>query len=227
VTRLIVVLLLLHSGALQAQEVVSFSTADKGTIEGDIYGGGPRGVILVAHGGYSFKARWEKQARALAQAGFRVLAFDTRAALEFKRTGNEPACMSDPACMAIDIVAAVRYLRLVGATSIAVVGGSAGGGAVAQASIDATPGDIDRIVLLAPMSIAEPEKMRGRKLFITARDDRNSSGLRLPGIRAQYEQVADPKEWAVVEGAGHGQLMFDAHEGDQVLREILRFLSAP
>lgn len=204
---------------------VSFATPDQGLVHGDVYGTGERGVILVAHGGYSLKERWEKQARILADAGFRVLAFDTRAGVELKRTGKETDCLYDPACMAVDVLSAVRYLRETGAKTVSVVGGSAGGGAVAHASVDAKPGEIDRIVLLAPMAIATPEGMKGRKLFITARDDRNGEGPRLPGIRAQYDKAPGPKEWIVLEGSAHGQLIFDTPGGEALMREILRFLS--
>jgi hypothetical protein len=105
-----------------------------------------------------------------------------------------------------------------------VIGGSAGGGAVAQASVDAAPEEIDRIVLLAPMTIDAPQKMKGRKLFITARDDRSGDGLRLPGIRDQYDKAPGPKEFVLLEGSAHAQLIFDTPDGDRVLRNILRFI---
>ncbi len=91
--------------------------------------------------------------------------------------------------MAIDVLAAVRYLRQQGASMVSVIGGSAGGGAAAQASVDAGAPEIDRLVLLAPMAIETPEKMTGHKLFITAREDRNAAGLRLPGIQNQFEKA--------------------------------------
>ena len=219
------IVILVVAAIAGGQSPVSFPTPDAGVVQGNIYGSGGRAVVLVAHGGYSFKERWEKQARVLADAGFRVLAFDTRAGMELKRSGKESDCLYDEKCMAIDVLAAVRHLRSSGATTVSVIGGSAGGGAVAQASVDAKPGEIDRIVLLAPMEIASPEKMQGRKLFITARDDRNGAGLRLPGIRAQYEKAPDPKEWMVLDGSAHGQLIFDTPGGESLMREILRFLS--
>ena len=49
----------------------------------------------------------------------------------------------------LDVLAAVRYLRKTGAKTVSVVGGSLGGGAAADASIEAGPGEIDRLVLLA------------------------------------------------------------------------------
>lgn len=65
--------------------------------------------------------------------------------------------------------------------------------AAAQATIDARPGEIDRTVLLAHMLIDTPEKMRGRKLFIVARNDLGGNARpRLDGIRKQYDQAPDP-----------------------------------
>jgi acetyl esterase/lipase len=209
------------------QEPISFQVPDGGTIRGELYGTGARGVAIVAHGGYSTTTRWAPQARALAAAGFRVLVFDTRAAVELKQTGKETDCLYDAACMAVDVLAAVRYLRQNGTSTVAVIGGSAGGGAAAHASAIARKDEVDRLVLLAPMTIDIPEKMTGRKLFITAREDRNDAGLRLPGIQDQYERAAGPKEFLVLDGSAHAQFLFDTPEGARLMREILRFLSAP
>ena len=101
-----------------------------------------------------------------------------------------------------------------------------GGSAAAQATIDAQPGEIDRLVLLAATAPGSPEKLKGRKLFIVARDDTSGAGPRLPAIRAQYEKTPEPKELIVVEGSAHAQFLFQTDQGDRVMREILRFLSA-
>src|SRR5215510_7185652 len=143
---------------LFAQDPVTFSTSDGSSVRGDLYGKGSRGVVLVAHGGYSSREKWSAQAQSIAAAGFRVLVFETRAGAELRQTGKETECLYDPECMAVDVLAAVRYLRGRGAMTVSVIGGSAGGGAVAQASVDAAPGEIDQIILLAPMTIKAPQK---------------------------------------------------------------------
>jgi dienelactone hydrolase len=125
------------------------------------------------------------------------------------------------------VLAAIRYLRTRGARSIAVIGGSMGGAAVAQASVAAAAGEIDRIVLLAPAQIGTPEKMKGRKLFLTARDDANAAGLRLPGIRAQFLRAPEPKTLVLLEGSAHGQRIFQTDQGDAVLQMIVGFLRKP
>ena len=216
---------LAYSSALHAQQLVSVPAPDGGIVLADAYGTGDRGVVL-AHGGRFDKSSWEKQARALAKDGFRVLAIDFRAAVQ-SRAGQQPACLYDESCLAVDVLAAVRYLRRAGAKTVSVVGASLGGGAAAQATATGE-GEIDRVVLLAHMLIAAPERMKGRKLFIVSRDDSGSGDRpRLPGIRDQYEKAPGPKELIILEGSAHAQFIFETPEGERLMREILRFLSAP
>jgi esterase/lipase len=111
----------------------------------------------------------------------------------------------------LDVLAAVSYLRQTGAKTVSVVGGSFGGGAAAQASVVSAAGEIDRLVLLAPSAIDEPERMKGRKLF----------------IREQYERTPEPKELVILEGSAHAQFIFETDQGERLMREILRFLTAP
>src|SRR5262245_30053262 len=166
-----------------AQEHVDFPTEDGGTIFADVYGKGERGVVL-AHGGRFDKGSWAAPARALADAGFRVLALDFRGYGRSRGPGQADP-MSAP--LDLDVLAAVRQPRKTGARTVAVFGASMGGGAAADASIRA-PGEIDRLVLLAATADGPPEKLEGRKLFIVCRDDLNADGTpRLERIRSQYD----------------------------------------
>ena len=220
-------LAVLVAGQAPAQTALTISVPDSGSIGADFYGSGERGLVLVGHGGYSTRATWAPQARIFAQAGFRVLVMETRAAVAL-RDGKEVGCLYSASCMALDILAAVRQLRLTGANTVSVIGGSAGGGAAAEASFRGKGGEIDRLVLLAPMTIDAPERITGRKLVITARNDLGGDEKpRLPEIRDQYEKAPGPKKLVVVEGSAHGQRMFDAPEGVQLMREIIAFLRAP
>lgn len=213
-------------GALCAQAPVSIRALDGGIVGAAIYGYGERGIVL-AHGGRFDRTSWHEQAEDLAAAGFRVVAIDFRAAVE-ARAGRENPCLYDETCLARDVLAAVRYLRETGATSVSVVGASLGGGAAAQASVSAPTGYIDRIVLLAHMSIATPEKMQGRKLFIVARHDTGSGDVpRLPTIRDQFARAAEPKELVILDGSAHAQFIFGTGEGKRLMREILGFLTKP
>ena len=210
---------------LHGQQAVAVPAPGGGVVQADMYGSGDRGVVL-AHGGRFDKSSWQKQARALAAAGFRVIAIDFRAAVR-ARAGQETACLYDETCLAVDVLAAVRYLRGAGARTVAVVGASLGGGAAAQAAVDARTGEIDRVVLLAHMPIAAPERIKGRKLFITARGDLGSGDVpRLPGIQEQFDKSTQPKELIVLDGSAHAQALFETEHADRLMREILRFLSA-
>ena len=209
---------------LQAQTLVSFPTADSGLVYADLYGKGEHGIVL-AHGGRFNKESWATQAKALAEASFRVLAIDFRGFGQSHGPGQ-----ADPlsAPLYLDVLAAVRYLQTIGVKMVSVIGGSMGGGAAAEASIAAAPGEIDRLVLLAAMAIDRPEQIKGRKLFITARQDTTASGMpRLVKIREQFDKATEPKALVILEGYAHAQALFQTDQSERLMREIVRFLSAP
>jgi hypothetical protein len=84
------------------------------------------------------------------------------------------------------------------------------------------------VVLLAHGAYGLPENLTGRKLFIVSRDDPGPDGQpRLLRIRAQYEKAPGPKELVILEGSAHAQFIFQTDQGERLMREILRFLSAP
>lgn len=205
-----------------AQEHISFPTEDGGVVHADIYGKGERGVVL-AHGGPFNKESWEKQARTLESAGFRVLALDFRGYGKSRGPGD-----SDPmdAPLHLDVLAAVRYLRRTGVKSVSIVGGSMGAGAAGEASIASRPGEIDRVVLLGGSPNSPAEKLKSSTLFIAARDDASGDGPRLPRIQEQYEKAPEPKRLIILEGSAHAQYLFQTDQGERVMREILHFLSA-
>jgi esterase/lipase len=217
-----VIIALLLSGEAIAQKIVSFPSEDGGVVYADVYGEGERAVVL-AHGGRFNKESWEKQARTLAAAEFRVLAFDFRGYGKSRGPGQ-----SDPmsAPLHLDVLAAVRYMRTAGAKSVSVVGGSMGGGAAGDASIASRPGEIDRLVLLGAAPNGPADKLKSSTLFILSRDDANDDGPRLPRIREQYEKAPEPKKLIILEGSAHAQFLFQTDQGERVMREIIRFLSA-
>jgi pimeloyl-ACP methyl ester carboxylesterase len=215
---------LLFGGLTAAQEHVSFSTLDGWTIHADLYGTGDRGVVL-AHGGRFEKSSWEKQAHALVNAGFRVLAIDLRG---FGLSKEGPQSARADFGSPLDVLAAVRYLHANGAKTVSVVGASMGGDAAEGALGASKPGEIDRVVLLAHGAYGPPEKLKGRKLFIVSRDDVGPGDQpRLLRIRAQYEKAPEPKELVILDGSAHAQFIFQTDQGERLMREILRFLSAP
>jgi len=217
-----IIVALLLSGHAAAQKTVSFPTEDGGVVYADVYGAGDRAVVL-AHGGQFNKESWQKQARTLVAAKFRVLALDFRGYGKSRGPGD-----SDPADAPLykDVLAAVRYLRESGAKTVSVVGASMGGWAAGDASIASPPGEIDRVVFLGSAPGGPADKLKCPSLFIVARDDANEDGPRLPGIRAQYEKAPQPKDLIILEGSAHAQFLFQTGQGERAMREILRFLSA-
>ena len=203
-------------------EFVRIETKDGGVIYGDVYGAGERGVVL-AHGGRFNKESWAAQARTLADAGFHVLAFDFRGYGNSRGPGQQDVFTAP---LHLDVLAAVRELRKRGAKTVAVVGGSLGGGAAANA-VAAAPREIDRLVLLGATPEGPPEALKVPKLYIMSRDDANADGPRLPALQAHYEKAPQPKELIVLDGSAHAQFIFGTEHADRVMREIVRFLSAP
>jgi dienelactone hydrolase len=207
------------------QRLVTFPLQGKPVeIQADLYGSGTRGVVL-AHGGRFHKESWKKQAQALADAGFLVLAVRFRGDA-FNPDGS-PDSSGSTADNAADVLAAVSYLHRSGAKTVSAVGASLGGDAVGEADAQSKPGNIARIVLLGSSGGDHPEKLSGRKLFIVARDDRSGSGLRLPEISSNYERAPQPKKLVILKGSAHAQYLFDTDQGPRLLSDILRFLSEP
>jgi pimeloyl-ACP methyl ester carboxylesterase len=221
-TLIALIVVLLLAGAAAAQKTVSFPTEDGGLVYADVYGEGVRGVVL-AHGGRFNKESWAQQARTLASSGFQVLAIDFRGYGKSKGPGDAQP-MDAP--LHLDVLAAVRYLRETGATSVSIVGGSMGAGAAGDASIASRPGQIDRLVFLGGSPNGPAEKLKSASLFIVARDDSNDDGPRLPRIQEQYKKAPEPKALIILEGSAHAQYLFQTDQAERVMREILKFLSA-
>jgi pimeloyl-ACP methyl ester carboxylesterase len=216
-----VVLFPLHP--LQAQQHVSFRTKDGGKICADVYGNGNHGVVL-AHGGRFTKESWRPQAELLAAKGFKVVAFDFRGFGCSTGPGDKDMFTAP---MANDVLAAVDYLKKHGAQTVYAIGGSFGGAATGDASIQSKAGKIDRIVFLGAAPNLPAEQLKSRSLFIVARDDTSGDGPRLPGIKSQYLKAPEPKQLIVLDGNAHAQFLFQTDQADRVMDEILRFLSAP
>ncbi|MBA3949072.1 MAG: alpha/beta fold hydrolase [Acidobacteria bacterium] len=221
--RVIVTVLFLAVVAAQpSPRPVFFPTDDGGVVHADEYGTGERGLIL-AHGGRFTKESWAAQAPAFVEAGFRVLAIDFRGRGQ-SRGGPQETSADD---VHLDVLAAIRYLRESGARTVSVIGASVGGGAAAEAAVRAPAGTIDRLVLLAHSPIDAPEQITAAgTLVILAKEDVSGSGPRLPRLREQYERVPGAKELILLEGDAHAQFLFETVQGERLMRELIRFLTA-
>ena len=219
---LAIAVLCLVSSVAAAQETISFPTEDGGVVFADLYGSGEKAVVLV-HGGRFNKESWAPQARILQAAGFEVMAIDLRGYGQSHGPGDK-----DPmdAPLELDVLAAVRYLHTAGAKSVSVVGGSMGGAAGGDASIDSQPGEIDRVVMLGAAPNKPADKLKSPSLFLVARDDTSGDGPRLPGIREQYEKAPQPKKLIVLEGSAHAQYLFQTDQSGRVMNEIVQWLDS-
>ena len=94
-----------------------------------------------------------------------------------------------------------------------------GGGASANAVVHGQQGEIDRLVLLAPAPIQEPERITGPKLVITSADDPIT-----PKVREQYAKAPEPKQLEVLDGSAHAQFILTTPHREHVMGEILSFL---
>jgi pimeloyl-ACP methyl ester carboxylesterase len=86
---------------------ISFSAEDGGRVCSDLYGKGPRAVVLVHSGRFS-KESWRAQANVLVSEGFRVLAIDFRG---FGCSMGPGQADFDNAPFENDVLAAVHYLK--------------------------------------------------------------------------------------------------------------------
>ena len=219
---LIAITLLFGAAGLAGQTPVEFSSPDGGVVYGELRGTGEH-LVIFAHGGQFTGQSWARQAARLADRGYRTLAIDMRG--RGKSRGG-PGAEADQDLWHLDVMAAASFgAALTGVTSVSLIGASWGGWAAAQASVELEPGAIDRLVLLAASPIDEPERIQGRTLFITTRDDAMGGGTRrLPGIRDQFERAPEPKELVILEGSAHAQHVFATEQGAELWAEIVRFL---
>ena len=88
------------------------------------------------------------------------------------------------------------------------------------------PGEIARVVILGAAPDGPADKLKSATLFIVAREDSDGTAPRLPEIRAQYEKAPQPKQLIILDGSAHAQSLFQTDQGERVMREIVRFLSA-
>jgi predicted alpha/beta hydrolase len=213
----------LLTGPAIAQQTITISLPDgHSSIQVDVYGSGDRGLVL-AHGGRFGKESWSPQAQILAQKGFTVLAVQFRG--DKKNADGSTSAEGAYEDNTADVLAAVRYLHSKGVRSVSAIGASLGGDAVGDADAQSNPGEFDRVVFLGSEGGSHPEMLKGRKLYLVARDDTSGDGPRLPGIKAHYAQAPQPKKLIVVNGSAHAQYLFGTDQGPHVLNEIVKFIT--
>ena len=192
---------------------ISYQTSDGGVIFGNLYGEGPRAVLL-GHGAVFNKESWDHLARRLAAEGHTALAIDFRGYGKSK-AGQRRGGLDE------DIIGGIRYLREQGAARVSVIGASMGGGAVGDAVAQLDPGEIDGLILLAAVPTRSPERLQGRKLFIVSGGDASRSS-----VERQFQAASEPKALRTLPGNTHAQHIFGTALGEELTQIILAWIDA-
>jgi len=199
-------------GEVSRRKEVSFPTADGGTVFADLYDASSPDAVVLAHGAAFDKASWASLATWLAGRGHQVLAID------FRGYGRSTAG-ADAHALFEDVLAAVRYLHGRGVARVSGLGASMGGSAVAEAAVRAAPGEIDRVILLSPVPIADPEHLRGPVLFLASQNE-----PMVAQITEEYRRVPDPKRLVLLPGTAHAQHIFATEQAEHLRTTVAEFL---
>jgi pimeloyl-ACP methyl ester carboxylesterase len=208
--RIFVVVAIFFSVNISAKEVF-FSTADNASIQADFTLRGPVGIVL-AHGAVFDKDSWGEIRERLIDKDFTVLA------INFRGYGKS-TLGSKSGALYEDILAAVQFLKEQGITQVNILGASMGASAAAKASVASEPKDINRMVLLSPAFIAEPEKLQGYLLFIASEEEPS-----INAIKANFDQAPNnPKRLEILSGREHAQYIFTTKQKSILTHLILAF----
>lgn len=188
---------------------VSFETVDGGTIYANLYGEGDHAVVL-AHGAIFDKESWHPLATAIMKKELQVLAID------FRGYGKSTSGSSSEKYL--DVLAGMDFLSKHGSKRVSLLGASMGGAATAQAVAKAKPGQVDKLILLAPARVTSPNKLQGDKLFIVSKDERLYSS-----VVSAHDKAPNPKRLKVFEGDAHAQHLFKTRHGVALEKMILKF----
>jgi alpha-beta hydrolase superfamily lysophospholipase len=199
-------------GSPSPSQEVSFPTADGGTVVADLYAASGSDAVVLAHGAAFDKASWAPFATWLADRGHQVLAIDFRGYGRSK-TGTDSRALFE------DVLAAVRYLHGRGITRVAVLGASMEGGAAAEAAVRTGPSEIDRLILVSPMAIADPGHLRGPVLFLASEKE-----PMVAEVSEEYRRVPEPKRLVLLPGAAHGQHIFATEQAERLRTTVAEFL---
>jgi dienelactone hydrolase len=201
------------AGAAQAPETVTLTAADGGRVTADLYDGGGDGVVLI-HGAAFDRTSWATLAGTLRTRGLRVLAIDLRG-----HGTSTPGSRGD-AGRSEDVLAAVRELRRRGSWRVSLVGASMGGAVAAAAVVAARPGEVSRVVLLSPASLAEPARLGVPSVFVVSEGEPMAER-----IRGDFRRAPEPKRLIALPGAAHAQHVFATEEGGHLTQVLVDALA--
>jgi pimeloyl-ACP methyl ester carboxylesterase len=200
---------------VQALNTLQITTSDKVTIEGDLFGEGDIGLVMV-HGLYYLdgKDSFRDEVRFFGSRGVSALA------ISFRGYPSSDVPPMDGGRVH-DIVAGVNHLAGTGCTEIYVLGSSMGGWIALQAvhALDPIPAFAGLVILSAGRK-GLSAGVSCRKLFIAAEDDPNV----LTDMRELFKVASMPKRMEIFRSGGHGQKLF-LTRGEEVRSLIFDFIT--
>lgn len=195
---------------------VHFFTADHVQLAGLLFGHG-KTVVVCSHEYRASKVIWSTSAIVplLASRGYQVLAYDFRG-------DGDSAGPSDSYQIAVDLHAAIAFVRQQGAMKVVLLGSSMGG----TASLIAAARDhVTAVVTLsAPqdfgpgVSDSQLQAINAPKLFVNTQNDAYAQDT-----QHMYDVSRPPKEIHIYSGSEHGVLIFDYEE--DLTQRILNFIT--
>jgi alpha-beta hydrolase superfamily lysophospholipase len=206
-----------------------FRTADGVRLVGHRFGGvrpGARSAVVLAHQSGGDLCEWAPFARTLASQGVFVFAFDFRGHGFSK---GRPTYGR----LGVDVAAAVKAVRGLGARQVSVAGASLGGIAAVVAAANIRPPLAGVAAVSAPATIAgrlnalpAAPRVRVPALFVAAEEDQNDPYDFAADARALYAAVASTeKRLELAPGNLHGTFLV---AGRASVRELLvRFSRDP
>jgi pimeloyl-ACP methyl ester carboxylesterase len=180
-------------------------------------GRGPVALVL-AHGATTNMSSWYAPMDELADAGYRVLAFDARGVGD-----SSGSASTDPEARVEDIGAVIRSVRAGGADRVVVMGSSLGAQAallVAERASGDGPVDaaVDAVVGVSPATVPSGAgSIRVPAFFVASEDDRGPAA----DARALGREL--DAEVEIVPGSIHGSDLFAEHP--EATRALVAFLT--
>jgi alpha/beta superfamily hydrolase len=195
---------------------VTFTTEDGLTLTGTLSGQGKVGVVF-SNQNQSPQSNWNSFAPEVAKRGYRVLTYD------YRGIGKSQGSY-DPLKTALDLRAAIQFMRAQNINQVVLVGSSLGGMITAKAAIESKPDAV--VVMSAPddalgITVTERElkAIAAPKLFINSEGDNwHADTLRM------NERAGEPKELVIYKGSSHGVALFDDPNAEDLPQQILAFL---
>lgn len=203
---------------------VTFTTEDGIQLAGTLFGEGEPAVILAHQGTTGAdQTTWHAFAQVLEEYGYTALTFDFR--------GNgQSSGLPDRNKLALDLAAALQFIRDQGHTRVVCIGASMGGTTCIRKALDGE--EFEGLVTLGSamitgwgtgIRVSEDDlvSLTLPKLFITAERD---SSLVVNDTTCMYESSPEPKTLHLISGQAHGTDLFDTDASDELTTILLEFL---